>query len=217
VRSCPGDCAKPRRRGLGSQGRSLVDARPGFRVHCHQQFGPDLSIASHDTWRQRWDTFAASPRHEAPDSLIGTNIGVGSKPWATRPGENTPDHTGEVRGGRKAAIKLLREILKHTSNLAEIGRETPQKAASQFRQLEPYLELGSISVREVWQAAMSAHHQYAAAGHDIRAVRVMALVKHLPSLFLRRFENSHAPIDRPSLSKTSRSVDLDKQLSLDLF
>jgi pantothenate synthetase len=77
---------------------------------------------------------------------------------------------------------------------------------SVFAELEAYLSLGTVSVREAWQAAQSARHQYLAAKLETRAVNVERFLNALQAFACQ---------NEPKLVRT-RKVPEGGQLTLDL-
>lgn len=172
--------------------------RAGVAVRTFPQFGPEHAYGA-----KAFDDFMAAPRHAAPPEIPAAQVGIGQRPVLAA--SDTPvDH----KGGRKAAIETLKQLLGPISDLSRIAVETPPGQATLFEQLAPYLELGTMSVRETWQAAVTARNQYLAAGQDIRAARVTELIRQLPS-FQRPRRNPRRRELRPQPGK-------DGQFSLDL-
>jgi len=176
--------------------------RAGVAWRTYPQFGPE-QVEHGVSLTEAWDRFMAAPRHEAPGELPAAQIGIGQPP-------SLPDaeRATETPGGRKAAIETLRRVLGRVSDLSQVGT-SPDLPTSYFEQLSSYLGLGVISVRETWQAAVTARNQYLAAGQDIRAARITELIRHLPDIWRSRA--------RPVSAKATTSRrHKDGQLSLDL-
>nr|WP_257785880.1 deoxyribodipyrimidine photo-lyase [Hyphomonas sp. Mor2] len=178
--------------------------RAGVAWRMYPQFGPELSSERSVSAAEAWDAFMAAPRHEAPGVLPAAQIGIGQPP-AVPLSEDDPTY---ALGGRKAAIETMRSVLGRVSDLDRIATASEPDGAY-AKQLAPYLELGLISVRETWQAAVTARNQYLAAGQDIRAARVTDLIRHLPDVWRARL----CPAFGKSPSVRARP---GGQLSLDL-
>ena len=186
--------------------------RAGVRFHCHQQFRPDIPPRGHESWQTVWERFMARPRHEAPDIIPSANVGIGRWPEAPATAQHTdskqdPDLSS---GGRKQAIVVLRRFLGTAVN----STPSTQSGQEAFAVLRPHLELGTVSLREVWQAAVGAHQQALKSGLDIRAASIASFLQLLPSL-------SEAPASAstgraPRLSRPSQPADPGQQLSLGL-
>lgn len=177
--------------------------RAGVAWRRFPQFGPDR-VPDHLSAAEFWDAFMAAPRQEAPGELPAAQIGIGQMPSA----REAAGAAEGMRGGRKAAIETLRTVLGRVSDLSQVAASSGPHT-SYFDQLSPYLALGVISIRETWQAAVTARNQYQAAGQDIRAARITELIRHLPDLWRAGARRAHA---KP-ISAQSRK---DGQLSLDL-
>ena len=143
--------------------------RAGVRYGLHRQFHPGLALQSTESWQTVWERFMARPRYEAPDDISSANVGIG--PW---PNIDMAAPTG----GRKFAIQALRRVL---GNQTDDAGSLPTGAET-FAALVPHLRLGAISMREVWQAVVSAHQQALKAGLDIRAASLASFLKLLPSI-----------------------------------
>ncbi len=173
--------------------------RAGVPFRIHAQFGPER--------RSDWTAFMSAPRHEAPSSLDALDVGLGRKPYLSA------NSDAESPGGRKAAIQILRGTLGQVSDLEKIASSEALSGDDLFEALEPHLALGVLSVREVWQAAISAQQQYVKAGHDIRAARIARLISRLADL---RPQNA-APHAAGRSRGVSKPPNPGSQLSLDIF
>lgn len=169
--------------------------RAGVPFRVYSQFGPDR--------REDWVAYVSAPRHEAPADLSAANVGLGRKPYLSAAFED------EGRGGRKAAIQRLRHALGQVSDLEHLASPEALSGDQIFETLKPHLDLGVLSVREVWQAAISAQQQFVKAGHDIRAARVASLVARLSDM--RPHQSA------PRSSSPRRLQPKGSQLSLDIF
>ena len=91
-----------------------------------------------------------------------------------------------TEGGRWQAIELLRAFLGSVADPQRIAITEAESGAAFYERLKPFLLLGVLSIREVWQAASSAHHQMQHAGQDIRAASIKSLLRRLPEMHKRR-------------------------------
>lgn len=184
--------------------------RAGVALRTFSQFGPEQAPHPGGSQAAAWDAFMAAPRHEAPAELPAAQVGIGHRPIAQTPSE---DSTSHLKGGRKAAIELLKRLLGPVSDLSQVAASETLAQASYFDQLAPYLNLGVISIKETWQAAVTARNQYLSAGQDIRASRATELIRGLPSFYHMR--SRRAPAAGLS-QRDGGSSDGSRQLSLDL-
>ena len=146
--------------------------RAGVPFRVHEQFRPDMRSNEASDHKSARQAFLTAPRHEAPSNLSAVDIGLGRKPYLQQQGS----------GGRKQAIECLRTGLGRVADLTQIGAPGAQSGDDLFDELKPHLDLGVLSVREVWQAAISAQQQYFKAGHEIRATRVASFISRLSEL-----------------------------------
>ena len=189
------------------QGLESWAMRAGVPLRTYPQFGPEPQSSDMSWSGASWDGFMAAPRHEAPSALPAAQVGFGQRPVA--------DSTVATdQGGRRAAIAQLRAVLGRVSDLGQVA--TPEAPApSYYDQLAPYLEAGVLSVRETWQAAVTARNQYLSAGQEIRAARVTALIRQLPDLYRARYGAPSRP-GRQAQAAGGAARSQDPQLSLDL-
>ncbi len=178
--------------------------RAGIPFRVHQQFGPQHDPRATEPWQTMWERFMARPRHEAPDRIATANIGLGQWPRASS-SENDGDASTQ-RGGRKHAIKSLRE------SLGAGGSSVTLSSVDAIASLKPHIQMGALSPREVWQAAVSAHQQALKAGLDIRAASIASFLQMLPGLFRPKVANAR----RTRGSRPTKRGVSGQQLSLGL-
>lgn len=156
--------------------------RAGVRFQVYSQYGPEETPEPYEAIEGHWANYMARPRFETPEINSPANVGVGQNLIA----ENTEELTDGTIGGRRQAIALLRSFLGSVSDPQRIAITEAESGGVFFERLKPFLLLGVLSVREVWQAASSAHHQMHRAGQDIRAASIKSLLRRLPELHKRR-------------------------------
>lgn len=156
--------------------------RAGVRFQVYSQYGPHEAPEPYEAAEAHWEKYMARPRFETPDIPFPANVGIGQNLLA----EDVESADAEMRGGRRQAISLLRAFLGSVSDPQRIAITETESGAAFFERLKPYLLLGVLSLREVWQAASSAHHQMHRAGQDIRAASIKSLLRRLPELHKRR-------------------------------
>ena len=169
--------------------------RGGIALRTYPQFRPS-AYAGEDSWL----SFVSRPRLEAPEIPAAANVGIGA--WPSDP-ESSNAETAP-RQGRKRAIGILRSFLPSAHRPDD--SQDVLTGESVFAELETYLRLGTVSVREVWQAAQSARHQYLAAKLDTRAVNVERFLSALQAFAC---QNERKPV-------RTRNVSEGGQLTLDL-
>lgn len=182
--------------------------RAGVRVNYYRQRSPVRAPRDRTPAQTLWEQFMARPRHEAPDTIPSANVGVGNWPDVPETGSDSND---QAIGGRKAAIRRLRAFLSAATS------EAPdrQSARSAFNDLAPHIQLGTVSLREVWQAAIGSHQQALKSGLDIRAASIATFLHTLPTL-----SEAIAPVPSNAAgtiaSRARRSKQVGDQLSLGL-
>ena len=156
--------------------------RAGIPFREHRQFSPQQAPGDTEPWQTAWERFMARPRHEAPDMIATANIGVGQWPRASIEPSSDTQNQAVTRGGRKHAIQTLRSCL----GAGATGSHAASSSVEAIAALKPHLQIGAVSTREVWQAAVGAHQQALKAGLDIRAASMASFLKLLPTLFRTR-------------------------------
>ena len=150
--------------------------RAGVAFRTYAQFGPADSSDEFASLDEAWTRYMAQPRFETPEINRAANVGVGQN---LVPSDQT-------EGGRREAIESLRAFLGSVSDPQRIAITEAESGAAFYERLKPFLLLGVLSLREVWQAASSAHHQMQRAGQDIRAASIKSLLRRLPELHKQR-------------------------------
>ena len=140
---------------------------PGFRSGSINNSGPYRRIRISSRLIPAGKLSCLKPRREASDISQAANIGVGAWPEPDDSGGAGDVGESTERGGRSAAIELLRSILA-APGTRQFEAEHAVSGAAAYKALAPFLELGTLSVREAWQAAISARQQSLQAGHEMR-------------------------------------------------
>ena len=157
--------------------------RAGVAFQVYPQFGPGTAPDAFTSSQDHWTEYMARPRFETPEITAAANVGIGRGLLSGEEAE-----PGAV-GGRREAIRRFRDFLGSVSDPQRIAITEADSGAAFYAQLKPFLRLGVLSVREVWQAATSAHHQMLEAGQDIRAASIKSLLRRLPDL-----HQTHPPL-----------------------
>ena len=150
--------------------------RAGVPFRIMPQFGPPLNGETAERARVAWRRFMMRPRVDAPKIDESANVGIGR--WPMTPALEAPERGGALpqKGGRKQAIKILR------AGLLEIP-DAQTSAAHTWHWLKPYLDLGTVSVREAWQAASSAHQYANRTGLNVQAASIGRLIEGLTTSY----------------------------------
>ena len=177
--------------------------RAGIALRVYQQYGPLPVANGFFEVDSDWEHFMSEPRREASDITHATDLGVGRWPEVVREEDDF--------GGRKRAIDLLRSFLGSPSQ-PDLQSGAPfGSGRDAYRALRPFLEIGVLSVRETWQAAISTRQRYLKAGQEIRAARVASFIECLPTLHLEKHRLKRDPARR-RVSEPDNRVS-DDQLS----
>jgi deoxyribodipyrimidine photo-lyase len=183
--------------------------RAGVALRVYQQYGPLPVVNGFFEADSDWEHFMSEPRREASDVTHAADVGVGRWP------ESQPEREDSLAsaGGRKRAIQLLRDFLGSPSDPGTGPVSGFASGKDAYQALRPYLQLGVLSVRETWQAAISARQRYLAAGYELRAARVGNFVACLPALHLEKHRVDRSGVRRADMPSASR--DTDDQMSFE--
>ncbi|MEM6653724.1 MAG: deoxyribodipyrimidine photo-lyase [Pseudomonadota bacterium] len=192
--------------GASDRAMTAWSMRAGVPYRLYPQYGRSEWPVDTLEGRAAWQAFMARPRQALVELPVGANMGEGRWPVLT-------DQNPALGSCRSQAITMLRAFLSiEPHSAASVQRQV----ADARRGLDPFLELGVVSVREVWQAAMSAREQYARTGKDARVAAIDSFARTLPDLgaVLRH----HRDLDRVRRVGKARpqTVRTGTQMSLDL-
>ncbi|MDJ0922828.1 MAG: deoxyribodipyrimidine photo-lyase [Henriciella sp.] len=124
--------------------------RAGIPLRMHGQNGVTSALTAASDWRQAWRATMTAPRLTAPAHIPSPPLTPADWPDAKRLSLAPSWLLPAQKGGRGPAIELLRSELDR-AQAPSIG--TP----SLMDRLSAYLSLGTVSVREVWQALQKAY------------------------------------------------------------
>lgn len=184
--------------------------RAGVPFRVYPQFGPDQGST------ELWGDYMSRPRFETPDLTETANVGIGQWLDPVAANEDAKALKGAPIGGRRRAIELMRGFLGTVSDTQRIASQQTESGAVFYDTLKPYLTLGVLSVREVWQAATSSQQHAKRAGQEIRAASIESLLRRLPELSRRKhgFAGGTGPTRRAEKPVQTKAE--DRQLSLGL-
>lgn len=163
--------------------------RAGVALRVHQQYGPLPTQSGFFDVDSDWEAFMSEPRREAADVSHAANVGVGYWPDMI---DNDHKEASSVAGGRRVAIDTLRSILGSPSSAGASDPMVAMSGREAYQALKPYLDIGALSVRETWQAAMSTRQQYQKSGHELRAATLASFIQCLPALHLDKYRRQSA-------------------------
>jgi deoxyribodipyrimidine photo-lyase len=120
----------------------------------HRQSGVIRRLKSRDGWARRWDGAMSTPTLPAPSEIHGIDgIERGAAPGPTRLGLAPDPCPGRQAGGRAMALAQLGRFLTETGAPYRKAMSSPSAGAIHCSRLSPHLALGTLSMREVAQAA----------------------------------------------------------------
>jgi len=128
----------------------------GVPWHELRQSGVIRGLQSRNGWAKKWDALMAQPVHDTPKALRAIDaLEIGHIPTAeglNLPADPCPQRQ---RGGRNVALEQLYSFLHERGAPYRRAMSSPSSGALHCSRLSPYLAWGTISMREVAQAAIS--------------------------------------------------------------
>lgn len=173
----------------------------------HPQSGVVRALRTRDGWARRWDACMALPRVAAPEQLAGPSLAAGALPDAAELGVHPDPCPGRERGGRSLARGLLRDFLACRAPGYRRGMSSPLTAPDVCSRLSAHLALGTVSMREVAQAAHAALAQARTAGETQRAAGIHSFIArlHWRSHFMQKLEDE-PEMERRALHPACRDL-----------
>jgi deoxyribodipyrimidine photo-lyase len=181
--------------------------RAGVSWIEHPQTGVVRALKTRDGWAKRWDAYMARPRTPAPNLLAGPALHSDEAPDAAGL-ELAPDRCpGREAGGRAAARALLAAFLSGKAVRYRRGMSSPLTAPDVCSRLSAHLAYGTVSMREVAQAANTALAQARAAGEGPRAAGIDSFIArlHWRSHFMQKLEDE-PELERRALHPACRDL-----------
>ncbi len=119
------------------------------------QFGVIRGLQSRAGWAGQWDRFMAEPTTPAPDQIQQVD-GIDPGDIPERPiGSMMSDHCPQRQsGGRTQALSILDSFLVERALGYRKGMSSPLTGEEKCSRLSPFLALGAVSMREVYQASL---------------------------------------------------------------
>lgn len=135
----------------------------GVPVREMQQHGVWRAHDNRNGWAARWEAMMRSSRALAPDAIPMADVAGEPLPDAAALGL-APDPCQRQPGGRREGLALLRSFLNERGRPYRAAMSAPESGAEHCSRLSPHLALGTISMREVYQAALTARARWKEAG-----------------------------------------------------
>ncbi|MGP1254091.1 MAG: FAD-binding domain-containing protein [Kiloniellales bacterium] len=125
-----------------------------------RQNGVIRGLASRDGWARKWDRFMAEPLRQTPAALQPiAGLALGALPTASDLGLAPDPCPARQRGGRREGLAALDSFLIERGRTYRRAMSSPVTAFTACSRLSAHLAWGSLSLREVSQAAVTAVRQ----------------------------------------------------------
>ncbi|OYY72601.1 FAD-binding domain-containing protein [Sphingomonas sp. 28-63-12] len=164
----------------------------------HQQFGVHRGRRQNrDRWAKRWDDMMQQPLARLPDISWAEPVDCDPLPTCDDLGLS-PDGLAHLQPpGRKAGLALLDSFLHERGEQYTREMSSPVTAEHACSRLSPYLTYGTLSIREVYQAAEQRAARLAIerpAGHSdwARSIRSFTARLHWHCHFIQKLESEPA-------------------------
>jgi deoxyribodipyrimidine photo-lyase len=163
----------------------------GVPVDETQQHGVWRALHNRDGWAARWEAMMRRPRLPAPDAIPMADVTGEPLPDAAALGL-APDPCQRQPGGRREGLALLKSFLNERGRPYRAAMSAPDSGADHCSRLSPHLALGTISMREAYQAALSARQRWKDAGDTmfVRAIDSFISRLHWHCHFIQKLEDA---------------------------
>ena len=145
--------------------RAVADwcTRHSLPWHEIRQHGIERGCSHRKGWAKRWDGFMAEPLTPPPGTVRGAT-GIASDPLPGAAALGLPDDPCPERqaGGRRAAIETIESFLQKRGAGYRTAMSSPLTAETGCSRVSPHLAWGTLSLREVTQAAWQQQERLAA-------------------------------------------------------
>jgi len=131
----------------------------GVPVHEAQQHGVWRALNNRNGWAARWEAMMRAPRLPAPASIRMADVAGHALPDAAALGL-APDPCQRQPGGRREGLALLKSFLNERGRPYRAAMSAPDSGAEHCSRLSPHLALGTLSMREAFQAALAARQRW---------------------------------------------------------
>ncbi|WP_375593620.1 deoxyribodipyrimidine photo-lyase [Algihabitans albus] len=132
----------------------------GIPWHERRQHGVIRGLASRNGWARKWDRFMAEPVRQAPAALQPlAGLAVGTLPTASDLSLAADPCPARQKGGRLEGLAALDGFLTERGRSYRSAMSSPVTAFTACSRLSAHLAWGSLSLREVSQAATTALQQ----------------------------------------------------------
>jgi len=170
----------------------------GVAVHEKRQHGVWRAHGNRNGWASRWDTMMGLPKLAAPAALPPPDLGSDPLPTPADLGLPADPCPGRQRGGRRAGLATLASFLDRRGRSYRFAMSAPVSGADHCSRLSPHLALGSLSLREVYQAAVIARARWREQGDGQfpRSIDSFVSRLHWHCHFIQKLEDAPWLADR---------------------
>jgi deoxyribodipyrimidine photo-lyase len=138
--------------------------RAGVPVLEGRQHGVWRASTGRDGWAQRWDRMMGSLAIPAPARLRGPPVPQTDWPDAAAMGLDPDPCPLRQTRGRAEGLNLLQSFLATRGRHYRKDMSSPVAGADSCSRISAHLAMGSLSIREAYQAALAARAQWRGAG-----------------------------------------------------
>lgn len=126
----------------------------GVPWHEPRQFGVIRPLPNRDGWAKAWDRQMRAPQSAAPIALRPiANMTSDPLPSPEQLGLAPDGGSACQKGGREAGLMLLESFMEQRGRTYRRAMSSPLEGADACSRLSPHLTWGTLSIREVAQAA----------------------------------------------------------------
>lgn len=162
--------------------------------HETSQHGVVRGLASRNGWAKRWDQLMSLPVTPAPDRIETMPVASDPIPTADALGLAPDPCPQRQTGGRRAAITDLKSFFDGRGRDYRRAMSSPLTAYDACSRMSAHLALGSLSMRETFQAALRARSAKRDAGDGRYAQSIESFISrlHWHCHFMQKFEDETA-------------------------
>ncbi|MBU6165292.1 MAG: deoxyribodipyrimidine photo-lyase [Alphaproteobacteria bacterium] len=163
----------------------------GVPVHEAMLHGAWRALNSRNGWAARWEAMMRAPRLPAPAGITMAALASDPMPQPADIGL-APDPCARQPGGRREGLTLLKGFLATRGRPYRAAMAAPDSGATHCSRLSPHLALGTISLREAFQAARAARQRWQDAGDAafVRSIDSFISRLHWHCHFIQKLEDA---------------------------
>lgn len=155
------------------------------------QHGVTRGLSTRNGWAKRWDAFMSKSAIPAPERIETVSVASDAVPTADALGLAADPCPHRQSGGRRAAVDDLKSFLQQRGEDYRRAMSSPLTAYEACSRLSAHLALGTISMREAFQAANRALTARRSAGETRYAQSIDSFISrlHWHCHFIQKFED----------------------------